>query len=357
MPKKSPINLSKSRFTCSKSEKDVHLIPDILQIIFTMLIYKDLFSAIRVNRTWCLLGIPMLWKAPFSYRHANSKHAIRTYLLSNTEPSINCLKMIPYFPKHTILPENLDNFEGSGCDLEIITKPLFDYISYCLVFDYGGIFRAVLDYCETLDKLCRKKTVKIIMKILLEMFKSRGHQFKNMRVKYQYHDNKILSPKYACVYSEIDTLDLIGLHIDKSHVLAALIPLCRKIKHLSITIKIGSDELKNLIELIRGQTNLTTIEIIGEIIDHRKSLLSALCAQKDTITSMEFSYFPFEGFMDWTIFRQFTRLKRLKIHNVSKIDIDDDVLGIKCIESTILQRTIHGKKYHGEALIPVFFLR
>ncbi|CAG8599560.1 60_t:CDS:2 [Ambispora gerdemannii] len=158
-----------------------------------------------------------------------------------------------------------------------------------------------------------------------------------MSVKYQHHDNKILSPKYACVYSEIDTLDFIGLHIDKSHVLATLIPFCRKI---------------NLIELIRGQTNLTTIEIIGEIIDHRKSLLSALCTQKNAITSMEFSYFPFEDFTNWTIFRQFTRLKRLKIHNVSKINIDDDVLGIKCIESTISQRTIHGKKYHGEALIP-----
>ncbi|CAG8550359.1 7932_t:CDS:2 [Ambispora gerdemannii] len=340
MSEKSLINLSKSRFTCPNSGKDVRLIPDILQIIFTKLTYKDLFSVIRVNRTWCLLGIPIFWKAPFSHRHANPKHAIRTYLLSNTELSINYLKMIPYLPENTILPENLERFEEPDIDFEIITKPLFDYVSYCLVFDYNGIFRAVLGYCETLDQLCRKNTAKRIMKILLEMFKSRGHQFKNMRVKYEHHDNNILS-KYTFLYSEIDTLNLVGLHVDKSKVLAALIPLCRKIKHLSITMKIGSDELKNLIELIRGQTNLTTIEIIGKINDHRKSLLSALCAQKNTITSMEFSYFPFEGLTDWTIFRQFTRLKRLKIYYFSKTDIDDDALGVKYMEKHHSSHHVH----------------
>ncbi|CAG8462606.1 13779_t:CDS:2 [Ambispora leptoticha] len=294
----------------SKSGKEVFLISDILQIIFTRLKNRDLFSVILVNRTWCRIGIPILWKAPFGYRptgyfnkrsYSNKRYAIRTYLLLITEPSLNYLKMIPYLPKNTFLPKDA---EETYANLGIIEKPLFDYILYCSTFDYGGMLHAILDYCETLNSLSKRKTAKIIMKILLEMFKSRGLQFKKMRVKYQHHENDIslwASLEYASLYSEIDTLELIRRDIDKRDVLAALIPLCRKIKHLKITINFSPNTLKELITLIRSQTNLTTIKIFG--------------------------------FTDWSIFQKFTRLKLLKIANFSRtpdIGTINNLMGAKC---------------------------
>ncbi|CAG8567116.1 13882_t:CDS:2 [Ambispora leptoticha] len=322
----------------SKRGKEVHLISDILQIIFTTLNCKDLFSVILVNRTWCRIGIPILWKAPFGYRRTGyKKYAIRTYLLSISEPSLNYLKVIPYLPRNSILPKASEEFEGSYVNLGIMRKPLFDYISYCLMFDYGGMISASVDYCETLNSLSKRKTAKIIMKILLEMFKARGHQFKIMRVKCSNDISFWSSLEYASLFSEIDTLKLAGKDIHRRDVLTALILLCQKIKHLKISINFSPD---TLIALIRVQTNLATIKIFGSLGTQQKSLLSALCTQKNTITSIQFSYFPFEDFTDWSIFQQFAQLKLLRITNFTvfpdtdEIDTINDIVGAKCMITT-----------------------
>ncbi|CAG8465956.1 1892_t:CDS:2 [Ambispora gerdemannii] len=318
----------------SKSEKlNVHLITDILHLIFKALVPKDLFSVILVNRTWCRNGISILWKAPFSHPRLNTSRAIRTYLLSITEPSQSYFKMFPYLPINSI-SKDLKELE---VDLRIIKEPLFDYISYCSVFDYGGMVQATYGYCGRLRKCQRGKFASLIMCLLLEMFKTRGIQFKAMRVKYLQDSKEHLlwaSSEYRFMFSEIVTLNLDG-KCKKSEVLAAMIPICRKIKHLRFRVDdtYGAESIKNLIQLIHSQTNLATFVITGSIeTNYQASLFSALCTQNSTITSLKFNYFRFT-FMDWSFLEKLTRLQHLSIQNCIgfrySLEKINDVLGMR----------------------------
>ena len=89
---------------------------DMLFLIFEELQYdrNSLFSCLLVNKTWCEVIIPMLWKKPWtnSWDKGNSLFNVIISHLSN---------------------EAKENLRNQGIDLSALVqwKPLFNYVSFC----------------------------------------------------------------------------------------------------------------------------------------------------------------------------------------------------------------------------------
>src|SRR2546429_7780104 len=93
-----------------------HLIEDCLRIIFIKLQYdrSSLYSCILVNRFWCRIAIPILWKNPYNYNHKIS-------------PSL-CNTIIYFLLKSSkqLLIDNDINLPSPNFS----NQPLFNYISF-----------------------------------------------------------------------------------------------------------------------------------------------------------------------------------------------------------------------------------
>ncbi|RHZ78041.1 hypothetical protein Glove_168g275 [Diversispora epigaea] len=57
----------------------VMLIEDVIKIILKDLDFRDIFSALLVNREWCRAAVPFYWKAPFNFTRKRSMAALKTY--------------------------------------------------------------------------------------------------------------------------------------------------------------------------------------------------------------------------------------------------------------------------------------
>src|SRR5690348_8696192 len=89
---------------------------DILLIIFDELKNNNgsLFSCALVNRQWCKMVVPILWKDPM-------KNNFNEQLLDIIKHSL------PYKSKKFLLSQGID----ITANLQLRKKPLFDYIKYC----------------------------------------------------------------------------------------------------------------------------------------------------------------------------------------------------------------------------------
>src|SRR5437660_1116559 len=107
-----------------------HLIEDCLRIIFTKLQYdrSSLYSCILVNRFWCQIAIPILWKdpEPFPYEDNSppSHHKLYSTMIYFLPESSKQL----LFDSNIILPS-----------MAFSNKPLFNYISFVSKISAGFI--------------------------------------------------------------------------------------------------------------------------------------------------------------------------------------------------------------------------
>ncbi|GBB86799.1 hypothetical protein RclHR1_13210006 [Rhizophagus clarus] len=90
--------------TCSKlfSGSLPELINEIIQYFHYD--YKTLYSCILVNRLWCRLAIPLLWKDPFSIKFPKSYHFIEMYLYNLNDD--NKAKLNEYVIYNDLFPSN-----------------------------------------------------------------------------------------------------------------------------------------------------------------------------------------------------------------------------------------------------------
>src|ERR1700723_174108 len=106
---------------------------NILNIDFFYLILKEfqddlktLYSCLLVNKTWCKIIIPILWKDPWKFlkwRNVNKEFLLNAIILQLSDESRNNLKSLGiYFLENSY------------------QKPLFDYISFCKHLNFDIIY-------------------------------------------------------------------------------------------------------------------------------------------------------------------------------------------------------------------------
>ncbi|CAB4482830.1 uncharacterized protein OCT59_014481 [Rhizophagus irregularis] len=137
------------------------LIPDVLDEIFRHLSddRTTLLSCILVCRLWCRLVMPILWSDPFLKRNEYGYFAIRTY--------ITCLDE---HEKALLVQQNIR--------IPQLPRPLFNYPSFLLTFNYNNLAVAVEDFTtgNEVDFLCMHEKRVIISNVIINMIftRSRG---------------------------------------------------------------------------------------------------------------------------------------------------------------------------------------
>ena len=99
---------------------------DIFYLIFEKL-HDDkntLFSCILVNKTWCEITIPILWRNPWKF------------LMNEKERSLLLNVIISHFSD-----ESRKKLKEHGLLTNSYQKPLFDYISFCKHLNLNKINR------------------------------------------------------------------------------------------------------------------------------------------------------------------------------------------------------------------------
>ncbi|RIA94287.1 hypothetical protein C1645_873551 [Glomus cerebriforme] len=99
---------------------------DCLRIIFTELQEDSasLYSCILVNRFWCRIAVPILWKHPYNYRKISRDKLYNVII-----------HLLPQSSKQLLFDNNIDLPSLST----ISNKSLFNYISYLSQIYPGSI--------------------------------------------------------------------------------------------------------------------------------------------------------------------------------------------------------------------------
>ena len=116
-----------------------HLIEDCFRIIFTKFQHdrRSLYSCILVNRFWCRIAIPILWKDPNSHNYNTSSYNTLIYFLPESSKQL-------LIDNNIILPSTAFS-----------NKPLFNYISFFSKIS-AGFIRQMIDSLIKKDESQKK---------------------------------------------------------------------------------------------------------------------------------------------------------------------------------------------------------
>ncbi|CAG8487047.1 15901_t:CDS:2 [Acaulospora morrowiae] len=225
---------------------------------------STLYSCIFVNRLFCRLAIPLLWRRPFEYPNKYRFRLIRTY--------ISCLDD----DQKKIL---LDN----GLKVPDLPKPFFDYPKYMQGFDFFHFTEAIEkwvegNYCSMPPYLINN--MELIEQIIGNMLFSRSNGlriFKYYRgfgniINYQYFTDIKLYTSFSHSLSNLRTFEFQAFSYRDNESFAAWSNLftsiansTRNIKHLSLFIPAKAHHNQQLCQalsqLILSQPNLSSLVI------------------------------------------------------------------------------------------------
>lgn len=249
--------------------------------------FKTLFSCLFVNKLWCQITVPTLWRNPWNFKiwsHTNFKYRYRAMfnilILFLPDNSIEYLKecgieSLIIQPKYSFRP-NMRRTKGYNA------STLFNYPSFCKNLSIYHINKMI-------DFQNRFKDHKIlIIKEILKLFISESPRFLHMHIEDIQYDITGLFSNYK-PFSQITEL-IIGANID-SLILNRLSQLCQNIKRLKL-IEVNNPN-QGMINLVKVQNNLNNLNFISGIINKKKnqqiiSLGNVLKLKSQSIISLNF---------------------------------------------------------------------
>ncbi|CAB4398341.1 uncharacterized protein OCT59_028305 [Rhizophagus irregularis] len=107
----------------------IFMLPETMCPILDYIRYdrKSLYSCMFVNRTWCSLTTPILWRAPFKESRSS---LITTFIRCLDRTSKGKLRLFDGFP------------------LEALKKPTFNYMHYIHELQYPTLYDSVKTWCD-----------------------------------------------------------------------------------------------------------------------------------------------------------------------------------------------------------------
>ncbi|PKK64102.1 hypothetical protein RhiirC2_787963 [Rhizophagus irregularis] len=207
---------------------------DILYLIFEKLQddKEALPSCLLINKTWCEMIIPILWKNPWKYLKRNKEKILLNVIISHfSEESKNELKI--------------------KC-IDISTqKPLFNYISFCKHLNLNVIQKLI-------NTINERSKLKIIKKEILKLFINEDAKFTHLYIPslfdYQIH----LIPGAKSCFSKIEYLNC-STNTNRN-ILTGLTNICNSIKELELIIKKDSYNYE-ITKLVEAQEDLIIINL------------------------------------------------------------------------------------------------
>ncbi|RGB39567.1 hypothetical protein C1646_754292 [Rhizophagus diaphanus] len=223
-----------------------HITEDCLKIIITELQYdlSSLYSCILVNRHWCRIAIPILWKNPST--------------LKGFSPSKLYNMIIFLLPKSSkkFLSDNIP--ELSFTEISDY-KPLFNYISFFTQISpdlISGVSKAlVYDGNEGYKYNVGERYKKYILD--QEIYKLFINNCKGLKLFYWNTSHPLFKYKEATTcFSQLCTLKINLIFVTTANVFD-IIQICQNIKHLEVTN--CNKYIEGLVDFINIQRNLQSL--------------------------------------------------------------------------------------------------
>jgi hypothetical protein len=279
---------------------------DIIYLLFKELQYdkKSLQSCLSVNKTWCEVIIPILWKDPWKYLGKGNDKLLLKVILSHLSEELRAY-----------LSKRFNFFLNS------YKKPLFDYISFCRHLNFTEIKKIIKN---TIDE---RSEIPNIEKEILNLFVNGNTKFTHLYIPHKFDYQINLIPGVERCFSEIEFLSCNTTVNDK--VLTGLTKICKLIKELELFIEVHSNNY-GIVKLIQTPKKLFNIRLMTDYyseIDESfyKVLENSLILHSNNVQHFKITKQPITE-----ILSSFKRLKRL--------ELDDNFRHMKwkCLENLSL---------------------
>ncbi|RGB23792.1 hypothetical protein C1646_773992 [Rhizophagus diaphanus] len=211
---------------------------DTLFLIFEEIQYNSsisnvrntLYSCLLVNKTWCSVIIPILWKNPWSKKKSNN-NVIISHLSNEAK-------------------ENLSNKIKNGNNAStILQRPLYNYVSFCKYLDFYYLDELLYHYTSNIERSKQS----FIADEIWKLFINQNSKFTHLKITSCFYDPLFLIPGAEHCFSELKVLKYYSR--DDQKLLEWLSKISKSIKKFELLCE-WSSEITNLIE---AQTNLNSI--------------------------------------------------------------------------------------------------
>ncbi|RIA87401.1 hypothetical protein C1645_827821 [Glomus cerebriforme] len=210
---------------------------DVLYLIFEELQddSKALFSCIMINRTWCEVGIPILWRNPWRY---NINYSNKSYLSAVI---------------FSYLSDDIREFlERQGIELPLILyqKNLFDYLSFCRSININ-VINSILSIISSLAYIQFP-----LQQELYELFMKKCTEFKYLDMRSIKHQIFCFPEAKVCLET------LCELICDTSIDSTYFYGIARICQNIEIIVIINTSQIANhgIAKLIEFQENIKNFE-------------------------------------------------------------------------------------------------
>jgi hypothetical protein len=294
------------------------LLPDDeLYEIFSFLDNQSLYNCLFVNRYFCNISIPILWKKPFNsdqYKPPKSSSVINTLLACLNEDEISSL--IPYKISFSHW------------------LPLFEYGKFVRIIDHASCVDNIVDWLKPLEPTedCR---VQKLVNVIYQTIMRQGSNLRELRFSgYHYHQNSyqdyyIDLPKFTifttyipgitnleCLRMDLNEADDMKLPNTLEFLSMVSTFCCNIVKYDLNTTDLGSNFAKKLLDIIKSQP-LKKMNIYNddknEII---KKVINSLKLRSETLKELLFLGINFQN-IDLSFVPRFKYLERLEFTDCS----------------------------------------
>src|SRR6266542_57890 len=248
---------------------------DVLFLIFKELQNdsKSLYSCLLVNRTWCKIAVPILWKKPLKAKST----LFDVIFLHLSEESRDILKNI-----------GIDNIIT-----ETYRRPLFNYIKFWRYLNLSFIEKIIS------SKNNEKSNMSIIRNEILKLFINGNAKFIHLSFpEFFYHKYHITGTE--CCFTELESF-YCRADINQN-ILEGLAKTCKSIKELRFRTNIYTANF-GIIKLIEVQKNLNDISFCYNSGNKpfNKSLEESLIKHANTIQYLRVAWEPITNIFSYLV--------------------------------------------------------
>jgi hypothetical protein len=273
---------------------------DILWLIFEELQYerKILYSCLLVNRTWCKIIIPILWRDPWNSQKFIRKNSIRIIIsfLSNEAKEILRNQNIIYVPTSQ--------------------RPLFNYVSYCKSLNLSSLYAIIYQY-----GIRRSDAIHFLINEILKLFINENNKLIHLYLTHTIYNYQIpLIPGADHCFSKLEFLHCYTKY--DQDILEWLSKTSKSVKILEFKVYDNHD-ISGIIIFIEAQKKLTKIiwhnTTTQKNPNNNAKLLAAIFSKQNLISlDIDFYY----AAIDWEHLKNLS-LPDLKFLTVNNMRVKD----------------------------------
>ncbi|PKY27432.1 hypothetical protein RhiirB3_443147 [Rhizophagus irregularis] len=217
---------------------------DILYLIFEELQddIRTLYSSLLVNKTWCEIIVPILWKNPWKYLTDKNDYLLVDVINSHLSEE----------SKNNLIIHGINFFTTFS------QKPLFNYFSFCKHLNLSSIdkiinstFKFYYSYSESIVSIIKNE----IYNLFINESTKLTHLYIPQHFDYQIH----LIPGAKHCFSEIMFLSCNTNRVS-CNVLIGLAEICQSIKELELSIESRNNNYE-IIKLIDASKKLINVRL------------------------------------------------------------------------------------------------